>query len=199
MKQFTIAFDLDDVLCNFIKEFVRMSNAKMGRPPLDIIPVDWEWSNCGWSKEEIADLWKDIANTENFWMTLEPMPGINWRALLYLEKRHNLVFPTARALSKGYPVGLQSADWLSKQFGLCYPAVFVSSSKGELAKVLKYDYFIDDRPKNVIDVKLAVPTCKVFLQDSGHNQAFQEKTYGIVRVKHVNDFMNIIEKEESSE
>jgi 5'(3')-deoxyribonucleotidase len=193
----TIAFDLDDVLADFMGLFAQMAYKKLGKESVLEAPVDWDWSNWKLSKEELDGLWFDLSQTENFWIGLKPEPGIDNAQLKRLEKKNNLVFPTARALCPGFPVGFQSALWLQMHTGLLAPSVFVSYNKGGLARELKYDYFIDDRPKNVIEVKEAVPECRVFLQDSSHNQTFDEVKYGIVRVRHVNDFMNTIEQEES--
>jgi len=190
----TIAFDLDDVLADFMGLFSKMAYKKLGKASVLEAPVDWDWSNWKLSKEELDGLWADLAKTNNFWLHVQPLL-VDYVQLRRLERTHNLVFPTARAACPGFPVGLQSALWLQEKFYLKAPAVFVAYNKGGLARELKYDYFIDDRPKNVIEVKEAVPACKVFLKDSSHNKKFDSDFYGIKRVNDVNEYMNIIEEE----
>jgi hypothetical protein len=63
--------------------------------------------------------------------------------------------------------------------------------KGPMALALKYDYFIDDRPKNCEDIKRALPDCKVFLRDSSHNRSWKEPI-NIQRIAGFNEFAEIV-------
>jgi hypothetical protein len=71
----------------------------------------------------------------------------------------------------------------------------VGYEKGPLAAALKYDYFIDDRPKNCLDIQKAVPTCKVYLKNSSHNLSFDAEAAGLTRVRDFDEFAIIILKE----
>jgi hypothetical protein len=63
--------------------------------------------------------------------------------------------------------------------------------KGPMARALKYDFFIDDRPRNCEDIKKALPDCKVFLKDSSHNRSWL-CIDGIQRIGGFNEFAEIV-------
>jgi 5'(3')-deoxyribonucleotidase len=185
-----VGIDIDDVLADFISEYVKLANGLFGKPEVDAQPVDWEWSNFDLTKEQHAKVWDKIYNTRNFWLTLKRQAGVTSQNLRMLAKVHDLMFITARAHTKGFSVQQQSAAWLSLELGLKYPTVIEETSKGPLAAALHLDYFIDDRPKNCLEIMKAVPKCKVFLKDSCHNLYF--KSNHLSRVKDFNEFAEII-------
>lgn len=188
-----IGMDLDDVLADFVERFILIANQKYSRPvDISVRPTDWEWSNMGLTSEEIDGVWEVILTTENFWETLNPMPGVSRTLIRQLNYEAKLYFPTARAVCPGRDTGEQSASWIDRKFGILHPTVFVSDAKGPLAQVLKYDYFIDDRPKNCLAVKEASPSTKVFLNYASHNWDFDAEKNGIVRVANVNEFAKIV-------
>ena len=184
-----IGMDLDDVLADFIKSFMWIGHQLFGIDP-NARPTSWAWDNSGLSKEQLSEVWSFVSNVENFHMSLSTVPGLNKELIQELDAKTKMYFPTARFATPGYDVGRQSAHWLVAKVGIDAPTVLVSPDKGEMAKVLKYDYFIDDRPKNVQEVKAALPDCKVYLCDSCHNQDFNDPA--IPRVANVNDFARIV-------
>jgi 5'(3')-deoxyribonucleotidase len=186
-----IGIDLDDVLFDFIGRFTSMANKKYGRPALGTAPIDWSWSNFGLTKDEITDIWNDIHMTPNFWESLSVGTGVNRGLLTALDALHTVYFPTARAACVGRSVPKQCARVISKHFDIQFPAVFVCMEKGPMALALKYDYFIDDRPKNCEDIKRALPDCKVFLRDSSHNRSWKEPI-NIQRIAGFNEFAEIV-------
>jgi 5'(3')-deoxyribonucleotidase len=186
-----VGIDLDDVLADFIGRFTAIAYKKFGRPALGTKPCDWAWSNFQLSSDEIADIWNDIHMTANFWESLAVEEGVNRGMLCALDALYDVYFPTARAHTVGRSVGKQSAKWISKNFDIKYPTVLVSNEKGPMALALKYDYFIDDRPKNCIDIKTALPDCKVFLKTSSHNLSWTPPE-GIVRISGINEFAEIV-------
>jgi hypothetical protein len=187
-----VGCDLDDVLANFIGTFIDMSIERFGMPARILRPVDWAWSNMGWTKEQEATLWQALHDTHHFWEKLSIMPGVNPDLVYRLNRNTTMYFPTARANSVGDDVQIQSARWLLNNFGIPFPTVIVGNVKGPLAAALKYDYFIDDRDKNCLDVKAARPECQVFLANSSHNQAFKNEDFGIQRVSGFNEFAEIV-------
>lgn len=190
----TVAFDLDDVLANFIDPFIAI-NAKIHNRP-DLIgqkPVDWEWTNLNLTKEQLDAAWDVVNNTHDFWANLPMETGADPFLVYKVWERTNSVFPTARAYAPGTmgeSVAHQSARFLLNNYSIPFPTVIVGNSKGPLAAALKYDYFIDDRPKNVLEVKAARPECQVFLKDSSHNKTFSHPD--IPRIPSVNEFCKII-------
>ena len=199
-KRVIVGCDLDDVLAAFMPKFIDMARKAGFGPYDDRMPVDWAWSNMGWTQEQQDSLWKQLANTTDFWVEdIQPLPQVTPNLVKELSEYTVMYFPTARANSKGYDVGFQSARWLRWQFGSMYPTVIVSNEKGPLAAALKYDYFIDDRPKNVFEVKRARPECKVFLCESSHNQDEETRlkcqSLGIPRIAGFNEFAKMILEE----
>lgn len=180
-----VGMDLDDVLADFIKSFMQLAHKRYGVDP-SLRPTSWEWDDVNMTADMVKGTWDDIIAIENFWETLDVVQGVEPRLIQSLDNNVKLYFPTARALVKGDDVGKQSARWIRNKFGIDIPTVIVSSEKGEMAKALKYDYFIDDRPKNCLDIKAALPDCQVFLANASHNQAFSDPR--IPRVSGVNNF-----------
>lgn len=185
-----IGIDLDDVLADFMTAYTKLANEIHGRPSVDTQPVDWEWTNYGLTKDEQQVVWDRIAATPNFWASLAVEPGATWEMMERL-KKHSLSFITARVQCNGDTVQHQSCQWLLNNFGLPFPQVHVAYDKGALAAALKLDYFVDDRPKNVLEIKNAVPTCNVFLKDASHNQKFNDPR--IERVKDFDTFVRFVE------
>lgn len=184
-----IGIDLDDVLANFIDKYIAICNRLHGKPPIGAKPVDWEWSNFGLTRAQQDDAWAEVRQTYNFWDTLGTEEGATRDQLERLDNKHSLFFITARALSTGDSIQRQSCRWLLNNFGIPFPTVLVTVDKGPLAAALKLDYFIDDRPKNVIEIATAVPTCKVFLKNSMHNAGYDSP---YCRIPTFDDFAKLI-------
>lgn len=191
-----IGIDLDDCLVDFISEFVRVCNTMFGRPEIGARPSDWEWSNFGLSAAQLDDAWDKIKSTHSFWCDLPIEPGFDVVDFRNFERENEIFFITARVQTLGPLVSKQSAIWLRSKLGISYPTVIVSSTKGPLAQALALDYFIDDRPKNCLEVKGAAPKCRVYLKNSSHNQDFDGRLYGISRVADLREFMNIVREED---
>jgi uncharacterized HAD superfamily protein len=190
-----IGIDLDDVLVEFMAAYSKICYELFGKPEPGVLPVDWEWTNFDLTKEQMKEAWEAVAKTYKFWEKLDYEPGVNPGRVRRLEEDHNLFFITARVPSLGGTIKDQSCNWLRNMIGLDNPIVLPSYDKGPLASALKLDYFIDDRPKNVLEIKRALPYCKVFIKDSSHNQPFVHSE--IHRVKDMNEFIDIVEKETS--
>jgi hypothetical protein len=197
-----IGIDCDDVMIDFQKGFVAVLHKLYGRPPLGTDPIDWDWSNCQVSKEEMAAAWKYTEGIHNFWAKLEPLESFDAMTIGLLRKvcaKHDVFFITNRYPTLGLSPTEQTKHWLGIHAGIMSPNVLIAKEKGPVATVLQLDAFIDDRPKNCIDVKLARPTAKVYLCDSSHNQPCDEAwmtTNGIEgRVKDLKTFLKIILKE----
>lgn len=191
-----IGMDIDDVLADFIKAFMFIAHELFGVDP-NVRPTSWAWDGTGLTPEQLKEVWKIVSNTRNFHLTLSPVPGLDTELMQLMDEKTKIYFPTARFETPGADVGKQSAHWLAERVGFELPTVFVSSEKGEMAKLLKYAYFIDDRPKNCLEVKAALPDCKVYLCDSCHNKDFESTRLdrggpNIPRIANVNDFARIV-------
>lgn len=186
-----IGIDLDDVLVDFIGTFTGIASDMFGIDRT-IRPIDWEWSNYGLTKEQQGEVWKAVENTYNFWETLGVEQGASARSMLRFRVRSDfdLIFITARKPSLGRSVQEQSAKWLDHRFNLRYPTVIVDNNKGPIAAALKLEYFIDDRPKNCLEIQAAVPNCKVFLKNSTHNTSYVAP----VTLPRVQDFDEFVDR-----
>lgn len=188
-----IGIDLDDVLANFMDKYLAFARARFGRPDVGAAPVDWEWSNVLPDKREQAQVWADALAYPDFWETLDRDPGASQESLQRLDGKHELYFPTARVETyTGLSVRKQSTKWLMKKFGIKYPTVIVAYEKGPMATALKYDAFVDDRPKNCLDIQKALPNCKVFLKSASHNLSYDAAANGFTRVASFDEFAKII-------
>lgn len=179
--------------------YLSLAHKRFGRPAIGSMPADWEWSNILPSKEEQELVWSDVKSVPNFWETLPVMAGVDRRLVYRMDAKHTLYFPTARVEVHGPDsAARQSAYWIRKQFGIEFPQVFAALDKKPMAVALKYDYFIDDRPKNCTDILSVLPDCKVYLKDSSHNQTFNRTAPGdprIIRVRDFNEFAEIVNEE----
>lgn len=103
----------------------------------------------GVTKEQRGELFKEISESNNFWMKLAPLP--EGQALMELmrgmETAHQLYFVTDRA---GKTAKFQTEAWLLKWFEL--PTVLISGAKGPIAKALKLDLYVDDKAENCTSV-----------------------------------------------
>lgn len=188
-KRLIIGCDLDDVLADFIKKFMEIAAKKYG-VDATIRPTSWEWDGADMTPERVDGVWSEILSTTNFWETLDIEPGADFCQVHRLNEATRIYFPTARAICPGRGVEVQSARWLHDQFDLSPSTVIVSNEKGPLAAALKYDYFIDDRPKNCIDIKYASPKTKVFLKNASHNQGVRISE--VPRIENFNEFVNVV-------
>lgn len=187
-----IGIDCDDVCCDFQTSYVTLLNKVFGKPPLGTAPIDWAGSNLQLTDEETAQSWKEVAKVTNFWSHLKPLPSFDAetiRLLSTLISWHDVYFVTNRFETPGTSPMKQTKYWLYVNAFIQAPNVLIAKDKGPMASVLQLDAFIDDRPKNCIDVLEARPTARVYLADSSHNQTFSDLR--IPRVKDLKEFLKL--------
>ena len=188
-----IGIDMDDVCANFQKKEVEVMHGMFGRPPIGTMPIDWAGSNLQVSKEEYDQFWAKSATMENFWLNIDPLPSFDEETitlLLSVVMRHDVYFVTNRYETPGMSAMKQTKAWFYHHASMASPNVVLAKEKGPMATVLQLDAFIDDRPKNCLDVLAARPNAHVFLADSSHNQSFKDER--IPRVKDLKTFLKII-------
>jgi hypothetical protein len=168
-----IAFDLDGVLADLHTPFVRTAlklfpelepatveagdpagaSSPDDPPDADVPPV---LPGVNLNRRQSDLVWKHLANTENFWESLNEIePGaISRLAALADERRWDVLFITSRPTSTGRTVQRQSQRWLESK-GFALPSVYVvHRSRGRIADALAIDVVIDDRADNCLDVVL---------------------------------------------
>jgi 5'(3')-deoxyribonucleotidase len=182
----TIGIDIDGVLADFVSgysELVRKDLDIQLPPVSNTYPPVWDFDYAaGVTIAQRMELFAKVANTE-FWGKLNPMK----EALYVLDQLtrlrfegHHIYFITDRS---GARAKFLTERWLSLH-GMNNPTVLLSSDKGPVAKGLKLDVYIDDRPKNVEEVKRSSPDTRVYVLDAPYNREF-------------NDVVKLTEEEES--
>lgn len=181
-----LGIDIDGVLADFMKPAKDIAEAVTGKLIYEPA-LDWDWTNWHITDLQMDRIWEIIKDTSNFWMLLTRLPGVNPSDLIALDQHHTLYFITTRVPTKGLTVEKQSAYWLSHSLGLTHPTVLVSKHKDQLAKALKLDAMIDDKPENLAGIAQASPTTQLYLMDQSYNQ--HEK-----RFERVNTFEEFAKK-----
>ena len=196
-----IGIDMDDVCADFQSSYVELLNKLYGRPPIGTAPIDWEGSNLMLSAEETKQSWLEVAKVHNFWAKLKPLPSFDVETvelLMETHVRHDVWFITNRFETPGVSPLKQTKYWLNRETLMKTPNVLIANEKGPVASVLQLDAFIDNRPKNCLDVLGARPTARVYLADSSHNKTFvsdwneaRQQPF-IPRVKDLKEFLKIM-------
>lgn len=193
-RRLNIGIDVDGVVSNFMLASRTLCKELFaGKPDDSVIQTSWAFQSLGISKDEENVLWRKIDNIPNWWMTHEPMAETS--GLSNFAIRHKLVFITNRKDGSGWPIEEQTAMWLKRHFMIMYPTVVISDDKGPLGRSLKLDYFIDDRPKNVIEMKAVSPQTKTYLRADTYNADFDmdKLGYKIPSINTLNEFIQIVE------
>ena len=113
-----------------------------------------EMTKHGLTVREQRFLWRNIANIENFWETLDEIEQGVVRSLAHVaaERRWEVIFLTKRPTTTGFTSQHQSQRWLERH-GFPLPSVFVvDRSRGKIADALGLDVVVDDLPANCVDV-----------------------------------------------
>jgi uncharacterized HAD superfamily protein len=176
LKTLEIGIDLDGVIANFAKKFSEHAQKLYGnRCPIiqhekEILMWDWtKWYPV--TDDEVHEIWTDICNTNNFWISLDVLDFedfVYMRDTLLKLDRANIYFITTRVESVGMSVKNQSEYWL-RYNGWKNPTVIVCKQKGEIARLLDLDFFIDDKTENLVEVKETHQKCQVYARDVPHN------------------------------
>lgn len=183
MKEQNIGFDVDGVLANFVPAYQRAFVTMTGRDSFDpgdvFNPPCWDWPTArGYTKEETSRVWGAICADPFFWQNLRPVEdSIKTLELLvdHIEHHHNVYYITSRP---GAHAKRQTEAWLRTwvrryRVGLDTPTVMIVGhrEKGNIAKALKLDIYVDDNLDNVNDCGLTSPATRTYLLDRSYNRA----------------------------
>jgi len=196
-----IGCDIDGVLADFTSAFNALVRVEFDIKLPNPAPT-WNWHREGGvTREQESKLWDYIKNSM-WWGTLHALPG----ALDAIEKLnlrskggHDIYFITSRPgkLSK-----YLTEVWL-KYHGMDTPTVLVTSDKGPVAKGLRLDVFVDDKPENITDVLIHSPSTRSYLVDHLYNRGWdftdtkvhtpdgQVITVQVARVESLNSVLDI--------
>lgn len=175
-----IGFDVDGCLANFNVGYIQQHIAVTGRDmflPGDEVnlPV-WDFAAYrGYTKEETSVVWERIKESSTFWEGL-PVYGENCDALSDWFMRyynhplnHDIYFITSRP---GDSAKGQTERWFEYAMGIPSPTVLVvgSHQKGNIAKALNLDCYIDDYYENCVDVVRVSPHTRCYILDRHYNR-----------------------------
>jgi len=189
-KRFNVGVDVDGVIADFTTAARKLLWENFGIDTYDKVQTGWSFESIGVSKEQENNMWKAIDGIPNWWLNHAKMPATD--KLVSMAEKHRVIFITNRKDGSGYPIEEQTKIWLKRNYGLYNPTVIISDRKGPIAAGLNLNYFIDDRPKNCIDVHQTSPQTKTYLYDATYNQ--DTGAWVIPRVKSFDEFALLIQE-----
>ncbi len=169
-----IGIDVDGVLANFnhgaVALYREITGKDLFQPGDDSDPPVWNFAaHRGYTKEETSAVWEIIKSSPNFCQSL-PRYEENCEALakFYLRfPQDDVYFITSRV---GVTAKEQTEEWFMAQ-GF-FPTVLIvgTGEKGNVAKALKLDAYIDDYYENCIDVTQQSPKTRCYVLNRNYNQ-----------------------------
>jgi uncharacterized HAD superfamily protein len=177
-----IGIDIDGVLANFNSAYIRLLG-RIGGKYVDTSyqPTQWSYeTDLGFDGETVHMAWEEIKKG-GFWYSLDPLADV--LDLPDICEDHDVYFITQRP---GKYAKLESEDWLREHYGVDVPTVLITESgKGPIVKALDLDLFIDDRDKNILDVRRESPRTHCFIVDRPYNRTFDD--LAVTRAKEIGD------------
>lgn len=189
-----VGFDVDGVLARFNHAYanVLISTSgvnKFGEPAetifTDTEPNEWCYDKAaGYTKEERNAAWDNLCADPLFWLML-PMTrdeaSLRHRAHC-LTKLNDVYFITNRS---GVNAKWQTEIWLERNFGIRFPTVLLSATKGAVCRALSLDCYIDDKAENIHSV-VGLASTRAYLLDKPYNRTFIGNTH--TRVSSLEEF-----------
>ncbi|MBO6014090.1 MAG: hypothetical protein J6P48_01345 [Oscillospiraceae bacterium] len=166
----TILVDMDDVLEQLVEGMLRYVNARYGTTvsPEDIT----EWNLAKAFPALTREMVYSPEYDEDFWKTVEPMPGADRILRKLLDEGHEIYVVTATEYET---LKQKMEDLLFRWFPyLDWSHVIIAANK----QMIRGDVLIDDGPHNLTGKGI-----RKILFDRPHNRSFDEKSVGAVRVK----------------
>lgn len=192
-----LAFDVDGCFANFTKAYgellTKVSGDKLPQGWQDDpnFPSQWYWEQpAGFSKEVETKVWQKYITQQGsqFWKNLEPLPTAR-ETLMFLNSlikqgKAECYFLTHRM---GYSAKFQTEEFLYAN-GLDYPTVILAADKIPWLRLLKANFFVDDKPETVADLaKVAAgekwPDFQLYLKHAPYNRELQGEVSGAPTVK----------------
>jgi hypothetical protein len=142
-----LGVDVDGVVADFQSAFRALAERELGLTPGD--------AETGLSKSDVDRLWRAVASTTNWWLDV-PAYEPDQIERLYAQSRKarwEVFFMTSRPPSAGDSVQLQTQVWLERH-GYFLPSVLTTpaGARGELARSVRLDLALDDRPVNCLEI-----------------------------------------------
>ncbi|MFH1425402.1 MAG: hypothetical protein ABIG28_01575 [archaeon] len=185
-----IGIDLDEVVVNFLPDFLNFYNFKTGKTVLfeDFSSYNF-WEIFGGTREEAISLVYEFYDTNSF-NNIGLVDGAD-EAIKALSEGNDLFFITSRPRR----IKSQTEDFLKKYFSdvsfeVVYSGDFFEGngkSKAEICEELGIDYFVEDNKDYAF--KCAEKEVSVFLLNKPWNQS--ERLHH--KIKRVDNWKNILE------
>lgn len=192
-----VVLDIDGVFASFTKAYgellTKVGGSKLPKGWQDDpdFPSVWDWdSKAGYSTDIQTKVWERyiLQESSEFWKSLEPLPTAR-ETLMYLSSlakkgKVECYFLTNRM---GYRVKAQTEEWLYGN-GFDYPTVIIAADKTPWLRLLKANFFIDDRLDTVKEVARVSteekwPDFQCFLKYAPYNRELWGKVKGAATVK----------------
>ena len=160
-----LGVDVDGVVADFQSAFRALAERELGLTPGD--------AETGLSKSDVDRLWRAVASTTNWWLDV-PAYEPDQIERLYAQSRKarwEVFFMTSRPPSAGDSVQLQTQVWLERH-GYFLPSVLTTpaGARGELARSVRLDLALDDRPVNCLEI-ISASNAKALMVLRGPTQA----------------------------
>lgn len=206
-----ISIDVDGVLADFTKAFVKVLNKSSGfeMVPSNYQPPEWNWPDRFGVGVQAAG-WAMVKETKDFWLGLDPLPGARELYEFFYSgaaQKVEIYFVTARARSLGQTLAAQTRQWIETHVGWAnnWNVITVDSSdkKPQVFESVGIKYSLDDYDKTVRYTQIAQhPTIYRTLQCEHHpfllNQSWNHFAHDLdsVRVYSVAEYLNLIKERE---
>lgn len=180
MKPLTILVDMDDTIENLLDAWLKSLNNKYGTSYIKEDIKNWNIASYFPMATE-NDVFAPLLSND-FWPTVTPKEDAQIVLRQLIEDGHSVYIVTASAYQT---LSSKMENLLFKHFPfLTWNNVIITKAK----QMIKGDILIDDGPHNLIDGDY-----RGILMDMPHNRLFDEKRYGITRVKSWFEIPHIIE------
>ena len=142
-----VGFDVDGVLANFTRAFTKLAS-NIGEDTGEVQQEDQREWNFPFHVDRV---WREVARTQNWWMTLDPL--VDNFEIDYINElirtEEAVYFITNRHESDiGLPVVEQTRLWL-RGIGIDTGNVLAVERKGPVCAALDLDWFVDDKIENL--------------------------------------------------
>ena len=175
-----ILIDMDDTIELLLEAWVRKANALYGRDVKCEDVKEWDVTKAypGLTHEEVYGVLKD----PDFWYTVEPAPGAV-KGVKKLMEEHDVYIVTVTPYDEIAP---KMENLIFRRFPyITWDRVIITGNK----RLISADVMIDDGPHNLIGA-----ACEKILVDAPYNREFDEKAYGMTRVRTWDEILDAIER-----
>ena len=185
-----LGVDLDGVVADFRTAFRALAERELGIAATD--------AERDLSKADVERLWRRVGESVNWWLDVPAYEPDQIPRLYALarESRWEIFFMTSRPPSAGDTVQLQSQVWLERH-GFYLPSVLTvpAGLRGDLARSLRLDLALDDRPVNCFEIISASPSkALLVLRDVEPAVAESAEARGVGVVASLVDALDAVER-----